>query len=49
MEIEWKTEDAIEKIVKKLWYSMTDTTSINTTKVYDKYGIDLKSIANLTF
>ena len=49
IEIEGKTEEDIEKIVKKLWYTMNDTTSINTTKVYSNYGIDLEKIDRLVF
>ncbi len=49
MEIEWKNEKEVEKIVNKLWYKMSDTTSINTTKVYKKYWIDLAKIKDLKF
>ena len=49
LEIEWKDEIEVEKMVNKLWYKISDTTSINTTKVYIKYGIDLTSIDFLRF
>jgi len=49
MEIEGKNEKEVEQIVKKLGYSMSDTTSINTTKVYDKYWINLSEIKELKF
>ncbi len=49
MEIEGKNEKEVEKIVKKLWFKMSDTTSINTTKVYAKYGINLNKIKDLRF
>ena len=49
MEIEWQNEKEVEDIVRKLWYSMEDTTSINTTKVYDKYWIKLNNIKDLKF
>lgn len=49
MEIEWKNESDVEKVVKRLWYTIEDTTSINTTKVYSKYGIELDSIKDLRF
>ena len=49
IEIEWKNKDEVEKIVKKLWYKMINTTSINTTKVYAKYGINLNKIKDLRF
>ncbi len=49
MEIEWKNEKEVEKIVNKLWYKISDTTSINTTKVYEKYWINLAKIKDLRF
>lgn len=49
MEIEWKNEEEVKNTVEKLWYKMSDTTSINTNKVYDKYWIDLSKIKNLRF
>jgi len=49
MEIEGKNEKEVEIMVNKLLYTMSDTTSINTTKVYEKYWINLKEIKNLKF
>ena len=49
MEIEWQSEQEVEKMVNKLWFKMEDTTSINTTKVYKYYWIDLDSIKDLRF
>lgn len=49
LEIEWENEFEVEKIVQKLWYEMSATTSINTMKVYDKYGIKLSEIKDLRF
>jgi adenylate cyclase class 2 len=49
MEIEWKNEEEVKNMVEKLWYKMSDTTSINTTKVYAKYGINLGEIKDLRF
>lgn len=49
MEIEWQNEQEVENIVNKLWFKMENTTSINTTKVYKKYWIDLDSIEYLKF
>jgi hypothetical protein len=39
----------VEATVKKLWFTMEQTTSINTTKVYQKYGIDIDIIPELKF
>ncbi len=49
LEIEWSSKDAILDIVKQLWYSTNDVTSINTKKVYRHYGINLEEHKNLTF
>jgi len=49
LEIEWKSELEVKKIVEKLWYKISDTTSINTTKVYKKYWIDIEKIKELKF
>jgi len=49
IEIEWKDELEVEKIVHKLWYTMNNTTSINTNKVYSKYWINLEEIKDLRF
>ncbi len=49
LEIEGNSENEVKIIVEKLWYSMNDTTSINTNKVYDKYAINLSEIKNLKF
>jgi adenylate cyclase class 2 len=49
IEVEGKNQEEVENMVHRLWYKMADTTSINTTKVYTKYGIDLASIKELRF
>ena len=49
LEIEWNSVEEVEKIVRKIWFSMTYTTSINTNKVYKKHGIDLDKIKILQF
>ena len=49
IEIEWNSEDEILEIVKKLWYTREDTTSINTKKVYELYGLNLEEYSQLTF
>jgi len=49
MEIEGKTKEEVEKTVKKLGYTMNDTTGINNIKIYKKYGINLDKIKTLKF
>lgn len=49
LEIEWDSIEAVYDIVNLLWYVKDDTTSINTTKVYSKYWIELDSITLLSF
>ncbi len=49
LEIEAKSVAEVEATVKKLWFTMEQTTSINTTKVYQKYGIDIDIIPELKF
>ena len=49
LEIEAKSKEDIEKIVKLLGFSMEQTTSINVKKVYLKYGIDIDNIEELKF
>ena len=49
LEIEWQSVEAIESVIAKLWYKMDDTTSNNTKKIYQQYGIELESIKNLSF
>jgi len=49
VEVEWQNENDVDKTLEKLWYSIDDTTSMNTNKVYDKYWIDLSSIKDLRF
>jgi adenylate cyclase, class 2 len=49
LEVEGKSAKEVEKIIKLLGFEMSQTTSINTIKVYKKYGIDLESIKELKF
>jgi adenylate cyclase class 2 len=49
MEIEAKTALEVEAMVKKLGFDVSQSTSINTKKVYKKYGIDIESIGELKF
>lgn len=49
LEIEGKSIEHVERVVKLLGYNFDHTTSINTTKVYLKYGIDIMSIKELKF
>jgi adenylate cyclase class 2 len=47
LEIEGSSKEEVEKIVSKLGFEMSGTTSINTMEVYRKYGIDLQKIRDL--
>lgn len=49
IEIEAKSVAEVEATVKKLWFTMDQTTSINTIKVYQKYGIDISIMPELKF
>jgi adenylate cyclase, class 2 len=49
LEVEGKSIEEVEKVVALLGYTMDQTTSINTTKVYKKYGIDIGSVRELKF
>ena len=49
MEIEWPNIESIEDALGALWYNFDQTTSENTTKIYQKYWIDLESIKSLLF
>jgi len=47
LEIEGKSFDEVKKMIKLLGFDLSQTTSINTTDVYKKYGIDIDSIKEL--
>ncbi len=49
VEIEGKSVEEVETIVKLLGNDMSETTAINTTKVYANYGIDLNKEKELRF
>jgi adenylate cyclase, class 2 len=49
LEIEGKSIEEVENIVKLLGYKISQTTSINTTDVYKKYRIDIENIKDLKF
>ncbi len=49
LEIEGQSVDEVKKMVRKLGYELKQTTSINTKKVYEKYGIDSALIKELKF
>ena len=49
LEIEASSTDDVKMVVKNLGFKMSDTTSINTKKVYAKYGIELDPIKELKF
>lgn len=49
MEIEGPSKEEIEEVVSQLGYSMSDTTSENTEKIYARYGLDIHSFPELKF
>ena len=49
LEIEGKSIQEVENIIKLMGYEKSQTTSINTTEVYKKYGIDIENIKELKF
>ncbi len=49
LEVEGSSIEEVEAIVKKLGFTMEQTTAINTIKIYKQYGIDLDSIKELKF
>lgn len=49
LEIEGESINEVEKIVHKLGFDFSETTSINTTEVYKRYGIDIEPIKELIF
>lgn len=50
LEIEWPNAESVKKVLKILWLEKNITTSENTTKVYQRYGInDLEKIKELKF
>lgn len=49
IEIEGKSVEQVETVVNLLVNDMSETTAMNTTKVYAKYGIDLNKQKELRF
>jgi len=49
LEVEGNSIEDVQKVVKQLGFDISQTTSINTTEVYKKYGIDIYSIKELKF
>lgn len=49
LEIEGKSVEEVEKMVKKLGFEMSDTTTLDPKKIYEKYGISLEEIKELRF
>ncbi len=49
LEIEGKNEEHVISVLSKLGFDISDTTSINTKKVYSKYWINLDDIKELKF
>lgn len=49
LEIEANSKEEIERVVKLLGFEMDQTTSINTRKVYQKYGLNIDEFKELKF
>ncbi|MEC3977917.1 class IV adenylate cyclase [Amycolatopsis sp. H20-H5] len=49
LEIEGNTADEVRETASLLGFAADQLTSVNTTKVYARYGIDLASISDLRF
>jgi len=49
VEVEGKSVEQVETIVKLLGHNISQTTAMNTTKVYAKYGINLNKEKELRF
>jgi adenylate cyclase, class 2 len=49
LEIEGKSVKDVEQMVQKLGFEMSQTTTMNTKKVYEKHGIDVFSFNELKF
>lgn len=49
LEVEGESATEVENMVKLLGFDLSQTTSINTTDVYNKYGIDINLIRELKF
>ena len=49
IEVEGGSEEAIAKVVKRLGFEMSDTTSIGVKKVYAHYGINIHDFKELKF
>ena len=49
LEVEGKSVEDVERIVKLLGFTMEQTTALSTNKVYANYGIDLHSFKELKF
>ena len=49
IEIEGKSVEEVERVVKLLGFTLEQTTSINTRYVYEKHGIDIEKLKELKF
>lgn len=49
VEVEGKSSEEVEETLKRLGFDPSEATSMNTTGVYGKYGIDLNTIKELKF
>jgi len=49
LEVEGKTAEDVERVVKLLGFEMSQTTTIGVRKVYQKYGIEIHNYKELKF
>lgn len=49
LEVEGKSVEDVERVVKLLGFELSQTTSIDTGRVYKQYGIDIDSMKELKF
>ncbi len=49
LEVEGKSVEDVERVVKLLGFTMEQTTALSTNKIYTNYGIDLHSFKELKF
>lgn len=49
LEVEWQSAEEVETMISKLWFSLEQTTGVDTEEVYKQHGIDLNTIPYLHF
>lgn len=49
LEVEWKSKEEVEKMVQRLGFDLAESTSMSTTAVYAKYGLEITDYKELRF